>query len=404
MSQLLINRSPDLKQLRDEGYSIKVREGYLFVENIPYVTPQREIKRGTIITKLILAGDRTAKPEWHVAYFVGEYPCNADGSPIEKIRNSSPHHELAPGVFVDHMFSAKPIAPKNGYDNYYEKVMPYVAAIAGQAQAINHAVKPNEFLPIEDCLDDPVFNYFDSASSRAEIGAVTQRLAIDNVAIIGLGGTGAYILDFVAKTPVKRIHIFDGDTFYQHNAFRAPGAPSLEDLQAQPKKTSYLRNIYSRMHRGIIEHDFYIAAESIEQLNCMNIVFLCLDHGEIKRTIIAYLLQRDIPFIDVGMGLYMNEDDKSLAGQLRVTTVTSQKSDHIKNRIPLSDNMAPNEYSTNIQIADLNALNAVLAVIRWKKMFGFYSNIEKEHNCTYILDGNRLLNEDKMSYGAPEKN
>ena len=286
------------------------------------------------------------------------------------------------------MFSAKPIAPKNGYDNYYEKVMTYVAAIAGQAQAINHAVKPNEFLPIEDCLDDPVFNYFDSASSRAEIGAVTQRLAIDNV----------------AKTPVKRIHIFDGDTFYQHNAFRAPGAPSLEDLQAQPKKTSYLRNIYSRMHRGIIEHDFYIAAESIEQLNCMNFVFLCLDHGEIKRTIIAYLLQRDIPFIDVGMGLYMNEDDKSLAGQLRVTTVTSQKSDHIKNRIPLSDNMAPNEYSTNIQIADLNALNAVLAVIRWKKMFGFYSNIEKEHNCTYILDGNRLLNEDKMSYGAPEKN
>ena len=61
------------------------------------------------------------------------------------------------------------------------------------------------------------------------------------VAIIGLGGTGGYILDFVAKTPVKQIRLFDPDVFLSHNAFRAPGAPMLEELRDAPKKVDYLK-------------------------------------------------------------------------------------------------------------------------------------------------------------------
>jgi tRNA A37 threonylcarbamoyladenosine dehydratase len=52
------------------------------------------------------------------------------------------------------------------------------------------------------------------------------------------GGTGSYVLDFVAKTPVKEIHLFDGDIFDQHNAFRAPGAPSGEELEQRLKKVA----------------------------------------------------------------------------------------------------------------------------------------------------------------------
>ena len=49
----------------------------------------------------------------------------------------------------------------------------------------------------------------------------------------------------------------------------------------------------------------------------------------------------------------------------------------------------------NIQVADLNALNACLAVIRWKKLFGFYRDLEREHHTLYTVDGNHLLNEDQ---------
>ena len=55
------------------------------------------------------------------------------------------------------------------------------------------------------------------------------------------------------------------------------------------------------------------------------------------------------------------------------------------------------EYSeTNIQVADLNSLNAALAVIKWKKMFGFYKDYEQEHFCTYTIDGNHICNEDQL--------
>ena len=41
-------------------------------------------------------------------------------------------------------------------------------------------------------------------------------------------------------------------------------------------------------------------------------------------------------------------------------------------------------YSHNIQIAELNALNAALAVIKWKKLAGFYVDLEGEHFTVYL--------------------
>ena len=66
----------------------------------------------------------------------------------------------------------------------------------------------------------------------------------------------------------------------------------------------------------------------------------------------------------------------------RVSTVTHNKKDHIASRISVTDREEENAYNQNIQIADLNALNAVLAVIKWKKMCGFYADEEGEHHST----------------------
>ena len=52
-------------------------------------------------------------------------------------------------------------------------------------------------------------------------------------------------------------------------------------------------------------------------------------------------------------------------------------------------------YAKNIQIADLNALNAALAVIRWKKYFGVYIDLGHEHHANFALNGNVIINEDK---------
>jgi len=42
----------------------------------------------------------------------------------------------------------------------------------------------------------------------------------------------------------------------------------------------------------------------------------------------------------------------------------------------------------------LNAFNAVMAIIKWKKLKGFYRDLERENHTTYTTDGNMLLNGD----------
>jgi hypothetical protein len=49
---------------------------------------------------------------------------------------------------------------------------------------------------------------------------------------------------------------------------------------------------------------------------------------------------------------------------------------------------------SNIQIVDINALNAALAVIRWKRLMGFNVGQQGEHQSRYTIDGNVIGNED----------
>lgn len=65
-------------------------------------------------------------------------------------------------------------------------------------------------------------------------------------------------------------------------------------------------------------------------------------------------------------------------------------------RIPFSDGDGHNEYAHNLQIAELNALNAASAVVKWKKLCGFYLDLDHEHHSTFTINGNLLLNEDKQ--------
>jgi hypothetical protein len=394
MSHLLISHSPDLKRLRDEGYDLEIRSGYLLVKDVPYVNSSKEVKHGTLFSLLLLAGEVTTRPDNHVAHFAGDYPCREDGKEIEQIKNESSKRTLADGVVVDHTFSAKP-QPSGSYEDYYAKMTTYVDILSGPAKVIDPRVTAKTFPVIEPEKEEEetVFNYIDTASSRAEISLVTRKLALGKIAIVGLGGTGSYILDLVAKTPVKEIHLFDGDAFLQHNAFRSPGAPSIDELKAKPQKAAYLKNLYSKMHRGIVDHEAYVSQENVEHLGKMDFVFLCVHPGTAKKLIVEKLEEFGLPFIDVGMGVNLTDD--ALGGILRVTTSTPKQRDHVRTRISFSDSNDHNEYASNIQVADLNALNAALAVIKWKKLLGFYRDLECEHHSTYTIDGNVLTNEDR---------
>lgn len=391
MSPKLFSLNADLRRLREEGYYVQILGGLLVMREVPYVDAQRQIRTGTLVCPLDLAGDLTCKPSTHVMHWDGDFPCRADGIPLKEIAHQSQYVDLGHGVTARHSFSSKP--GPDGYPDFFEKMATYAAILAGPAGVVQPGMSARVFRAPEETEDKTMFNYIDTASDRVGIGSLSAKLEDHVISIIGTGGTGGYILDLIAKTPVREIRLFDADEFLQHNAFRAPGAPSLDELRDAPKKVDYFKSIYSKMHRGIVAHPVRLDHSNADLLNGTSFAFICMDAGEEKRVLVQKLEALGLSFIDVGMGLELV--DGSLGGILRVTTSTPQKRDHIHSgRISFAGGGARDIYASNIQVADLNALNAVLAVIKWKKLSGFYRDLDGENHCTYTTDGNLLINGD----------
>lgn len=160
-----------------------------------------------------------------------------------------------------------------------------------------------------------------------------------------------------------------------------------------PPATVCFKNLYAKMHRGIVDHPAYLDAANVEEMRGMDFVFVCLDKATPKKLIVEKLEEFNIPFTDVGMGILLNDD--ILGGIVRVTTSTAQMREHFRTRVSFEDTPGDYDYRRNIQIADLNALNAALAVIKWKKLFGFYRDLKAEHHSQSSIDTNLLLNEDR---------
>ncbi|MBN8816538.1 MAG: ThiF family adenylyltransferase [Sphingomonas sp.] len=241
------------------------------------------------------------------------------------------------------------------------------------------------------------FVYEDTAATRAGIAAVSARLAGGRIAIIGLGGTGSEVLDLISKTPCERILLFDSDRVEQHTAWRAPGAMSYIDTVAERHKVEHYAEVYGRMHKGIRRYAEDLNPDNAYLLDDVDFVFVCVDSVRARAVIIPELEQRDLPFIDCGLGLRLVDD--RILGQVRVTTSTPTMRAHVRDngRIPMTGSDDDELYRSNIQVACLNRLAATLAVIQYKQLRGFYADTQAEYTCVYSVDGNTIVNADQSA-------
>ncbi|MFF3667451.1 ThiF family adenylyltransferase [Microtetraspora malaysiensis] len=387
MSSVPLVRDPDLSRLLDDGYDVVVQAGHLIVRHIPYVTESRTVQYGFLAHPVTVCGDRVVSDTDHRIWFGGSMPCDEHGRRLSMV--NAEVRAIADGVQADFMLSSKP--GPSGYPDQYTKVTAYTRMIADQAQALDRTVTATPGAAWQEVEDDSPFVYRDTATSRAGLAAVHRRFRGHHIAIIGLGGTGGYILDQVAKTEVASILLIDGDHFDNHNAFRAPGAASLETLRERPNKAAYFASVYSRMHCGVTAYEQYLDEDNLEVLSGATFVFLASDDALSKPPIMDWLEAHDVPFIDVGMGV--EEIDGKLTGLLRVSTSLPGRRAQSRRRIP-APALERDDYSRNIQTADLNALNALLAVGRWKRHLGVYADVTDEAFTTYSLITNEIANED----------
>ena len=130
------------------------------------------------------------------------------------------------------------------------KIRHYARMLRDAARQFDSSVTDTPGAAFQVVEDGLPLVYRDTNTTRAGLTDLNNLFRGHTVAIVGLGGTGSYILDQVAKTWVDRIILIDGDDFENHNAFRAPGAAAHEALQAKRNKAQYFAEEYSRMQPG----------------------------------------------------------------------------------------------------------------------------------------------------------
>lgn len=387
MSTQLIDHNDDLKKLKEEGFNISIVNLNLVVKGIPYVNKEKEIKFGTVYCPLTLSGERTVPPQDHTVRFMGEHPCDQFGKEESSYVNSQQVDTLAPEIIGSYYFSAKPESGQ--YPDFYSKITRYVDLLSAPAKSLDPSVSAQKF-DYEAYSDNSVFKYPDTFTARAGLSSMNKKIKEQKVGIVGLGGTGSYVLDFVSKTPVKQISLFDGDEILNHNVFRMPGTMALDELNKRPSKVLYFKEKYEELRSGIIVHDVFLDESNVDLLNGHDFIFLAIDRSEAKKTIIDHLMASKIPFVDLGMGISVV--GTSLRGTIRKTLVTPDNESYV-GKVTMGPVKDEDIYSTNIQISELNALNAILGVITWKKLCGFYLTEDLFFNSMFIIDEEEILNE-----------
>lgn len=404
MLPTLVSHNADIRRLIERGYALAFDpENYLVVRDICYLNSDGELQAGAIVTKLEFIDQQRVKQQNHQIFFAGSEPHGLDGKLIPHLGNSPCNLHLSPAskdIVVQRAFSHK-LREKGAardYADFFEKIETYADHICGPAEHKFSVTRLKFEARVEDIPSDSVFKIHDTLSSLAEIGDLSAKLKNDVIAIIGIGGTGSYLLDFMVKTPVKEIRGFDFDSFHVHNAFRSPGRLFTEGEQVElgKKKSEIYQSRYDSFRKGLTITEKYIDSSCGLDFEGVTFAFVCVDKGEARAEIFKLLLEMQIPFIDVGIGL--KRQAGPLKGTVRLTCYSVEDGTKVlqKGYSPLvtaSDDL----YRTNIQTAELNALNAAFAVTRFKQLRGFYLDefpflhhaLFYSHNFKMVVDSDK---------------
>ena len=251
----------------------------------------------------------------------------------------------------------------------------YAKQIVGAAWAAGHSE------PAAPSAPNP-FHIPNTFESRAAIAPVQDRIRGQRIAIIGLGGTGAYLLDLMAKTPVSEIHLLDSDCVDWHTLMRAPGAPTTDEIEIVPTesllKVNYYHSKYKALRDGIHPHPIRVDnplnfAEFLSD-HPIDFVFICIDQlteGDSARQDAVYhaVMEAGVPFIDSGVSIML--EDGAIRGAV-TTSSYDAGSDAWKGAIPNARLEGGEPGYRNVQLPEVNAAAATFAVMEWRRRTGQY--------------------------------
>ncbi len=379
---------PHVQRLVDEQYQVTIEGGYLIIDRIPYVTSAGQIAWGALICAYRNIDGVPQLDSDHQCWFTGSVPFRADGTSLEGPLVSEKQEQTVAGRQVQLRFSNKPEPIGDFFDNHYNKITHYIRKISRHARDLDAAVSATSVGSFRRLEVPSVFHYPNDAIAQGGLDAVADKLRLQRVCIVGVGGTGSYLLDALAKEEIERIDLYDHDVIEPKNAFRMPFAMSRDDALARHFKAPWLASRYEVMRKGVTGHAQRIDADNVADLAGADFVFIAVDHGPSRGIIARFLVEQRIPFIDVGIGVDKRPEVTALIARARVTLVTPGTAD-LADGLPTADDSADAVYD-NIQVLEINAINAMLAVIRFKQYLGFYAADEHPDVIKYVSSWNAL--------------
>ena len=237
--------------------------------------------------------------------------------------------------------------------------------------------------------------------ARAAIGPVQDRIRGQSIAIVGLGGTGAYVLDLIVKTPVREIHLLDFDDVKWHNFMRAPGAPTAEEIESRRKervsKVEYYYSKYAALRDGIHPHPVRVDNPSMFAKflldHPIDYAFVCIDQltdGDSSRQDAVYraLSEADVPFIDSGVSITLV--NRAVTGAV-TTSAYEAGSDAWKQAIPDARVKGNVPGYRNVQLPEVNVLAASLAVMEWRRRTEQYVSESASFLHKFRLEAPRIV-------------
>ena len=312
---------------------------------------------------------------------------NADGTPIGNYINGD--GKSWADISIKRGSETRPEDDASAKDLVHRYVKQIVGAVA------EAGYNAPAFLAVPNPFKIP--NTFEA---RSGIGSVQDHIRHTRIAIIGAGGTGAHILDQLAKTPVE-IHLLDSDDLDWHNFMRAPGAPTTDEIKSQHKeplsKVAYYHAKYSSLREGIHAHTIRVDsphqfAEFLEA-HPIDFAFVCIDQlpdDDSPRQDAVYeaLSEAGIPFIDSGVSITV--DGTAISGAI-TTSFYPAGSMEWKDAIPNARARGHLPGYRNVQLPEVNAMAASLAVMEWRRRTGQYISNSDSFLHRFRLEGPRIV-------------
>lgn len=400
MLNSLISHNEDLLQLKQSGHHIEIRGAYLIIKNIPYVEQDGAIKSSDIVTNLQIdpSTNKVKQPDEHTVWWTGKMPYTAEGKSLKEdlcCGEWEEGRELGEGISVYMEWSRRPKQGKmyRKYKDYYEKIKTYVDFVSFHAESKMPGVLKVSLSGKNTKIDSNTrFEYMNTSSYRNGTKGIEDKVSDEVVAVIGVGGTGSYLVDILAKTDIKELHLYDNGVMETDSVFRLAGAVHKSEFNMA--KVSWHKIRYENVRKkGLHIYENKVDSQNIATLKKCSTVFIAVDDLEARRKIQKKCNEMGIFHLSVGIGVEREgENDNQLGGMIKVereykTIVVKQnKNAEAKQQQPIND-----IYKSNIQTAELNMLGAALAIIEWKIKKGIYRS-------------DRTNNYDRVIYSTPSGN